>query len=174
MPSRDVQILRNFTQKLAGQTKQANPLTDPKVLSMLGTGAVTGLGAYGLARAMQSDEDRERGSYMPLLAGLAGAGAGAYGGSYLPQLLAKSPTVNKIEAAIKAQGIGNQSISGVDSEEPHYVDGVLADSVPNAAMTRAQNMPAPELPRNPITNQPIQAPKPEAKAAPGDYRPPGF
>lgn len=174
MPSRDVQVLRNFTQKLAGQTKQANPLTDPKVLSMLGGGALTGLGAYGLARAMQSDEDRERGSYMPLLAGLAGAGVGAYGGSYLPQMLASSPTVKNIETAIKAKGIGTQSISGVDSEEPQEVDGVFVDKVPNAAMTRAQNMPPPEPPRNPITNQPIQAPKPEAKAAPVDYRPPGF
>lgn len=174
MPSRDVQILRNFTQKLAGQTKQANPLVDPKVLGMLGGGAVTGLGAYGLARALQSDEDRERGSYIPLLAGLAGAGAGAYGGSYLPQMLASSPTVNKIEAAIKAHGIGNQSVSGVDSEEPHFVDGVLADKVPNAAMTRAQNMPAPEPPRNPITNKPYEAPKPAAKTNPHDYRPPGF
>jgi hypothetical protein len=91
MPSRDVQVLRNFTMKLAAQTKRANPLaalSDPKVLGMLGGGALTGLGAYGLAQSVQSDEDRERGGMMPMLAGLAGAGAGAYGGSYLPQLLA--------------------------------------------------------------------------------------
>jgi hypothetical protein len=91
MPSRDVQILRQFTQKLAGQYKKANPLMDPQVLGMLGGGALTGLGAYGLARSMQSDEDRENGSMMPMLAGLAGAGAGAYGGyhggGYLADML---------------------------------------------------------------------------------------
>jgi hypothetical protein len=90
MPSRDVQILRNFTKKMAAQVKQANPLaalSDPRVMGMLGGGALTGLGAYGLARTMQSDEDKQRSRLMPLLAGLTGAGVGAYGGSYLPQLL---------------------------------------------------------------------------------------
>ncbi len=49
----------------------------------LGGAALGGLGAMGLARLFQSERDKERG-YTPMLAGLAGAGAGAIG---LPMLL---------------------------------------------------------------------------------------
>ncbi len=177
MPSRDVQILRQFTQKLAGQYKQANPLMDPQVLGMLGGGALTGLGAYGLARSMQSDEDRENGSMMPMLAGLAGAGAGAYGGSYLPQLI----------AALRAKGVGQQSISGVDDAEPQFIG-----DQPNAAMAQAQNMPAPTVVPTKATGLEVDyrppgfktpatppakattAPAPKANTPVHDYRPPGF
>jgi len=90
------QVLRKFAQKMAAQNKQANPmagigaaLSDPKTLGTIAGAAGTGLGAYGLARAMQSDEDREQGSWLPALAGIAGAAGGGYAGSQLgPQLAA--------------------------------------------------------------------------------------
>lgn len=78
------QVLRKFAQKMAGQTKQANPLTalaDPRVLGSLGGAAVGGLGAYGLSRLTQSEEDKET-SNTPMLAGLLGALAGGAGGYY--------------------------------------------------------------------------------------------
>jgi hypothetical protein len=90
------QVLRKFAQKMAAQNKQANPLagigaalSDPKTLGTIAGAGGLGLGAYGLAKMTQSDEDREQGSWMPTLAGLAGAMGGGYAGSQLgPQLAA--------------------------------------------------------------------------------------
>lgn len=96
MADRDVLIIRNFTQKLAGHKKQANPLaalSNPNVLGTLGGAAAGGLGAYGLARLLQSEEDRRNGGIMPLVAGLAGAGLGGYGGNALAGSLYPSPEV---------------------------------------------------------------------------------
>jgi hypothetical protein len=96
MPDKDVLIIRNFTQKLAGHKKQANPLaalSNPNVLGTLGGAAAGGLGAYGLARLMQSEEDRRNGGIMPLVAGLAGAGLGGYGGNALAGSMYPSPEV---------------------------------------------------------------------------------
>ncbi len=52
-------------------------------LTGLGGAAVGGMGAMGLARLFQSERDKERGR-TPMLAGLAGAGAGVIG---LPMLM---------------------------------------------------------------------------------------
>jgi hypothetical protein len=90
------QVLRKFAQKMAAQNKQANPLagigaalSDPKTLGTIAGAGGLGLGAYGLAKMTQSDEDREQGSWTPTLAGLAGAMGGGYAGSQLgPQLAA--------------------------------------------------------------------------------------
>jgi hypothetical protein len=88
-------VLRKFAQKMAAQNKQANPmagigaaLSDPRVLGGLGGAAAGGLGAYGLARMTQSDEDKEN-SNTPMMAALLGALAGGAGGVYGgPQLAA--------------------------------------------------------------------------------------
>jgi hypothetical protein len=90
MADQDVLIIRRFTQKLAGHNKQANPmaaLASPGVLGTLGGAAAGGLGAYGLARLLQSEEDRRNGGMMPMIAGLAGAGLGGYGGYNLAGML---------------------------------------------------------------------------------------
>jgi hypothetical protein len=102
------QVLRKFAQKMAAHNKQANPLagigaalSDPKTLGTIAGAGGLGLSAYGLARAMQSDEDRERGSWTPTLAGLAGVLGGGYAGSQLgPQLaemLRKAPNEKALE-----------------------------------------------------------------------------
>jgi hypothetical protein len=94
-------VLRKFAQKMAAQNKQANPLasigsalSDPRVLGGLGGAAAGGLGAYGLARMTQSDEDKEN-SNTPMLAALlgalAGGAGGVYGGPQLAALLKNKP-----------------------------------------------------------------------------------
>jgi len=143
------QVLRRFAQKMAAQTKQANPLTallDSRVLGSLGGAAVGGLGAYGLSRLLQSDEDKENTPWlMPALGALAGGAGGYYAG---PHLAALTQALGKKAPA--------QSISGVDNEEPQIVDGVKND-----AMVAAE------------ANNPAAPPKPNA-ASDYDYRPPGF
>ena len=172
--------LRRFTQKIAGHAKQANPLTalTPNVLGGLGGAAMGGLGLYGIARALQSEEDRKRRGMTPALAGLAGALAGGAGG-----YLGTEPLI----AALRGRGHLQQSISGVDDAEPQYVNGS-----PNAALAQAQNATPPkpvgrtpsEYDYRPPTDggkkpAPAKENKP-AKSAPKqpeaerDYRPPGF
>lgn len=91
-----VQVLRRFTQKLAAaqgmdlKSSLLAALSDPKVIGGLGGAAAGGVGAYGLAKMTQSDEDREAGRtplLAPLLGALAGGAAGAYGGPQLAEML---------------------------------------------------------------------------------------
>jgi hypothetical protein len=125
-------VLRKFAQKMAAQNKQANTLasigsalSDPKTLGTIAGAAGTGIGAYGLARMLQSDDDRERGSWMPTLAGLAGAVGGGYAGSQLgPQLaemLRKAPNEKALEG-LRGDLTGNvnypDAVNHVKSQNP--------------------------------------------------------
>lgn len=126
------QVLRKFTQKLAAQNKQANPLTalaDPRVLGTLGGSAVGGLGAYGLARLAQSDEDKET-SHTPaiaaLLGALAGGAGGYYGAPHLAELLKKKPVT-----------IGTPPQSAAELAEAIGAEGGEPAFVPPAAKAKA-------------------------------------
>ena len=91
-----VQVLRRFTQKLAAaqgmdlKSSLLAALSDPKVIGGLGGAAAGGVGAYGLAKMTQSEEDSEAGRtplLAPLLGALAGGAAGAYGGPQMAEML---------------------------------------------------------------------------------------
>lgn len=179
--------LQRFAQKMAGY-KQADimeTLTHPQTLGTVGGAALGGLGLYGIARLLQSEEDRKRRGWTPALAGLTGALAGGAAG-YMGT--GSSP----VSKALRANGYLQQSISGVDDKEPQYVNGEV-----NKALADAQNVAPPKLPARPINDRDYRPPsyrtpdvaekkpvaakadkpeKPTTKQpeAERDYRPPGF
>lgn len=130
------QVLRKFAQKMAGQTKQANPLTalaDPRVLGSLGGAAVGGLGAYGLSRLTQSEEDKETSNtpmVAALLGALAGGAGGYYGGPQLAAMLRKTPDVTPVDG-LKPKSNGRINYNG----------GVSYDDAVAHALTPANAIP---------------------------------
>jgi hypothetical protein len=159
------QVLRKFAQKMAAQNKQANTLasigsalSDPKTLGTIAGAGGLGLGAYGLANMMQSDEDRERGSWMPTLAGLAGVLGGGYAGSQLgPQLaemLRKTPDVTPVDG-LKPKSNGSINYNPKVTYE---------DAVANA-LTPANSLPIPKDP----TKMPLSAAPKKIGTPPQSY-----
>jgi hypothetical protein len=153
------QVLRKFAQKMAAQNKQANTLasigsalSDPKTLGTIAGAGGLGLGAYGLANMLQSDEDRERGSWLPTLAGLAGVVGGGYAGSQLgPQLaemLRKTPDVTPVDG-LKPNASGK-----------HNYDDAVAN-----ALTPANALPIPKDP----TKMPLSAAPKKIGTPPQSY-----
>jgi hypothetical protein len=147
-----VQVLRRFTQKLAAaqgmdlKSSLLAALSDPKVIGGLGGAAAGGVGAYGLAKMTQSDEDRESGRtplLAPLLGALAGGAAGAYGGPQLAEMLKQrkamaskndmdAKTVYPQPEIVDAPGPFGGDVSAISPPKPSVV---LANSSggPNAA-----------------------------------------
>lgn len=102
--------LRRFTQKMAGQTKQANPLaflSDPRFLYGAGGALAGGLGVHGLMSLLRSEDDEPGYAswLLPALGAAAGGAGGAYGGPQLAAMLAEKFKKKPTEAPKAAPGL---------------------------------------------------------------------